>query len=401
MIRLRIFFFFCLLFLTSAACARAITPGVLVVGIEDNRPPYQFMNNGQADGFCVDLLKDMSKSMGVKLAYVSGSLEALSEYVSTGQIDLLAGYAYSAARDKKIDFSIPQRRVEFVLFVRDDSMTHSIEMLQGKIALKSNSVMVESLKGKFQLMLVKDYTEAFRLLADGNCQGVVATEVEGLYLINHLHLLHIKKASNEVLLDVDYCFGVKDGNIELLRRINLAFEKLKDSGRFEQIYEKWFSTLRTQSLWEIILPYFVSLAVVICLLLGIMLWSWILERQVRAKTIEIKKINESLFLYGNLIKFSGDGVYRYTFDEGKILFANDGLAKILDLDVPGQKLEGQLLKNVLVYTEDSGSVRRAANKKGEIYNLEYHFKTTKGDDRWVVHNSIVTHDAITGVKFGV
>ena len=151
-------------------------------------------------------------------------------------------------------------------------------------------------------------------------------------------------------------------------------------------------------LWEIIGGYVLACIGLLILLFISLLWSWSLERRVKTKTREIQKMNESMFLYGELLKFSGDGIYRYTYDEGKILLANDGLVKILDFKGTSEELEGKYLKDVLIYTEEPGSVRRAANAQGEIHNYEYHFKTLKGEDRWVIHNSLITRDERTGKK---
>ena len=146
---------------------------------------------------------------------------------------------------------------------------------------------------------------------------------------------------------------------------------------------------------RIILPVFAGLFLI---LVGFVFWSWLLERRVKAKTMELQKINVNLLLYQNLLKFSGDGAYRYTFDEGKIIFANEGLVKILDLNCSPEELVGKFLKEVLVYTDEPGTVRRAANEHGEIHDFEYHFKTLKGEDRWVIHNSLISKDEITGKK---
>jgi PAS domain S-box-containing protein len=95
-------------------------------------------------------------------------------------------------------------------------------------------------------------------------------------------------------------------------------------------------------------------------------------------------------LYRRLMEFTRDGVYRYTFDEGKILLANQGLVNILDLDCKPEDLVGTYLKDALIYTDKEGSVRHALEEHGEIRGFEYHFKTLKGEDRWVIHDSLLT-----------
>jgi PAS domain S-box-containing protein len=103
-------------------------------------------------------------------------------------------------------------------------------------------------------------------------------------------------------------------------------------------------------------------------------------------------------LYKRLLEFTHDAVYEYTLDEGKILMANQGLVDVLDLDCEPDHLIGRCLHDLLVYTEQEGSTRRAAERTGQIHGLEYHFKTLKGDDRWVIHDSFIRTDPLTGVR---
>ena len=103
-------------------------------------------------------------------------------------------------------------------------------------------------------------------------------------------------------------------------------------------------------------------------------------------------------MVNRLMAFTGDGVYRYTFEEGRILAANAGLVRILDLDCAPEALVGRRLKDVLIYTEKAGIVRETLEKAGEIHGFEYHFKTLKGDDRWVIHDSFIITMPGTGER---
>ncbi|MCX5794138.1 MAG: PAS domain S-box protein [Elusimicrobia bacterium] len=107
---------------------------------------------------------------------------------------------------------------------------------------------------------------------------------------------------------------------------------------------------------------------------------------------------QAVQLFARLLDFTQDGVYRYTFAEGKILFANSGFIRILDLDFAPGEVAGKLLRDLMTYTEEPGTIRKHADLKGKIHNFEYHFKTLKGADRWVLHDSFVTADPKTGEK---
>jgi PAS domain S-box-containing protein len=103
-------------------------------------------------------------------------------------------------------------------------------------------------------------------------------------------------------------------------------------------------------------------------------------------------------LYDKLLEFTKEGVHSYTLDEGRILAANRGLVQILGLDCPPESLIGKRLNEVLTYVEPAGTIRSLLKKTGEIHDHEYHFKTLKGEDRWVLQDSFLTTDSATGQR---
>ncbi|MBD3245506.1 MAG: PAS domain S-box protein [Candidatus Omnitrophica bacterium] len=105
-----------------------------------------------------------------------------------------------------------------------------------------------------------------------------------------------------------------------------------------------------------------------------------------------------LDLYKRLVEFTGDAVYVYTYDEGELLFANQGFIDLLELDGAPKDVRGKKLDQLLVYLERPGTIREAANEHGEIHNFEYHFKTLKGHERYILHDSFIITDPETGKK---
>lgn len=103
-------------------------------------------------------------------------------------------------------------------------------------------------------------------------------------------------------------------------------------------------------------------------------------------------------LYERLLDFTGDGVYVYTFDEGRILRANRGLARILDVNLAPEEMAGKLMRDLISYVEEEGTIRSLLELKGEVHGYEYHFRTLKGEYRWVLHDSFMAEDSETGLR---
>jgi PAS domain S-box-containing protein len=99
--------------------------------------------------------------------------------------------------------------------------------------------------------------------------------------------------------------------------------------------------------------------------------------------------------YDRLLEFTGDGVHRYGYDDGRVLMCNKGFCRILDLPLTPQEATGKPLRELMIYVEPEGTVRRLLEREGEIHNYEYHFRTLKGEDRWVLHDSFIMVDEAT------
>jgi PAS domain S-box-containing protein/putative nucleotidyltransferase with HDIG domain len=107
---------------------------------------------------------------------------------------------------------------------------------------------------------------------------------------------------------------------------------------------------------------------------------------------KLNDISESLQIYKRLINFTKDGVFSYTFGQGKIIFANQGLIDILGLDCGPQDLTGKKIEDIIEYIQEPGSMRKKLEKEGQIYNHEYNFKTLSGENKWVLHNSFLRQE---------
>lgn len=103
-------------------------------------------------------------------------------------------------------------------------------------------------------------------------------------------------------------------------------------------------------------------------------------------------------LYQRLLEFTRDGVHRYTFADGTIRTANQGFVDVLDLDCKPEDVIGKRVADLIEYVEEPGTIRAALEKTGEIHGFEYRFRTLKGDDRWVVHDSFLVTDPEAGEK---
>lgn len=105
--------------------------------IVDNYYPYTFVNkNGDPDGFSVDLIKAVTKVMGIELGIRSDTWEQAKNSLIDGSIDFLPMMAYSKERDTLFDFSVPHTIAYDAFFIRKNSIKIStMDDLKGKTVI--------------------------------------------------------------------------------------------------------------------------------------------------------------------------------------------------------------------------------------------------------------------------
>ena len=102
--------------------AADIPAGPLIARGDRNFPPYEFINeNGEPDGFNVDLLKAISRRLEMNVDIGLDAWETVREAFANGDIHLVTGMIRSAEREKHFDFSITHAGVFYCLFVRKGS----------------------------------------------------------------------------------------------------------------------------------------------------------------------------------------------------------------------------------------------------------------------------------------
>ncbi|MBD3379567.1 MAG: PAS domain S-box protein [Candidatus Omnitrophica bacterium] len=89
------------------------------------------------------------------------------------------------------------------------------------------------------------------------------------------------------------------------------------------------------------------------------------------------------------------GYYRYRYRDGVVINANKGFVKVLELDELPENIIGRSLSELIIYVDEEGSIRKKVKEKKFLKNIEYHFKTLKGKDKWVIHNSRIALDPVT------
>ena len=287
-----------LLFWTTAGTAAGADRPKIIVGGDHDNPPYEYLENGKPTGFNVELIQATAAVLGLDIEVRLGPWNQARKDLELGNIDALAGMYYSMERRRSVNFSVAHTIVTPALFVRQDSPIRSLEDIQGKeIIVQEGDFLHDFLKKDdraSRIITVTDPTEELTLLVSGKHDGAfMPSRLQGEYLIKKLKLSGLKIITID-LPPLRYCFAVTKDNPELRYKLDEGLNMLRETGRYREIYEKWFGVFEKKVWWETI-KYFVLALTLIALLFAIsLLWSWSLKRQVRIQIAELRASEEQL-----------------------------------------------------------------------------------------------------------
>ncbi|AYF89672.1 transporter substrate-binding domain-containing protein [Pseudomonas sp. JS3066] len=227
----------------------AVKRGTLRVGMDPTYMPFEMTNKrGEIIGFEVDLLKAMSKAMGVKLELVSTSYDGIIPALLTDKFDMIgSGMTLTQERNLRINFSEPFIVVGQTLLIRKE--------LQGDIKsykdLNDAKYRITSKIGTTGEMVAKKLISKAQYHGFDNEQEAVMDVVNGkadafIYDAPY-NVVAVNKAGAGKLVFLEepftfepLAFGLKKGDYDSLNWINNWMHQIRNDGTYERIHAKWF-----------------------------------------------------------------------------------------------------------------------------------------------------------------
>ena len=271
-------------------------------------PPFSIIReDGSADGFSVELLKNAAEAVQLKVNFKVGPWNEIKTALINDQLDALPLVSYSEERDNQMDFTAPYLRMHGSIFVRKGDETIKRETdLKGKtvIVMREDTaheyVVQNDLTDK--IILTDSYEKAFQMLSAGKYDAIVVQHLVGLQIVKKLQISNVRsvrplyetslKPTPEPLsgFEQKFCIAVKEGDKELQALLNEGLALIFASGKYDELYKKWFTPIlpdppismqkKVEFVFSFIVP---SLAVL--LLVGV----WLLKREVSRKTKDFKE----------------------------------------------------------------------------------------------------------------
>ncbi len=285
----------------------------IVIGTELANPPYSFIDeNGKATGYNVDLTRAIAQVMQLDIELKIGPWGEIRKALESGKIDAVSGMFYSAERDKLVDFSPPYTITQHAIFVRRDApVIKASEDIHGKdiIVMRGNIMHDYVLENGLceKPVLVDTQAEALRLLASGKHECALVAKSSGLYWSKELGLSNIVTVG-PMLCPSEYGYAVIEGNAVLLGDLVKGLSIIKQTGEYNDIYDKWLGVLQPPGISAKVILKYITIVMVpfVLLLAGSVLWSQSLKKQVTQKTEELETERDKL---RGVLNGIGKGMY--------------------------------------------------------------------------------------------
>jgi PAS domain S-box-containing protein len=284
-----------LMYGSAFAGNHAKAPPPIIVRGDQNYPPFEYLNeDGDPDGFNIEILQAISRAMHMAVKVDLGPWHLVRKQLENGEIDALAGMYRTQVRGEKLNFSVPHFISTYSVFVRKDSSITGIGQCSGKTIvlqkgdLDHDYVVENNISNK--LILEDDWENVIKTLARGQGDCAIVSRLQGMHLLKKNGISNLKPVG-EPILQKKYCIAVTKGNDNLLAKFNEGLFLIKTSGEFDAIYEKWFGAFNIDALSYADL-FIKTLWAIIPLLILVatgFVWSWVLAIQVKNKTAKLSK----------------------------------------------------------------------------------------------------------------
>ena len=219
-----------------------------IVAMEPTFPPFDTTDeNGELDGFDVDLMNAIAEDQGFQIEWTQLGFDGLIPALESKQIDIIAsGMWASPERAKIVDFSTTYYDSGLVLAVKVDNNTITgADSLTSdmKVAAQigtSSADLVQQWEKDGKIAEAKIYdkvNEAVMDLQNGTVDALLNDKpVTTEYMSKQPDKI---KIVGDILNEESYGFAVNKENKDLLDMINAGLQNVIDNGTYDQLLAKW------------------------------------------------------------------------------------------------------------------------------------------------------------------
>ena len=232
----------------SAASAPATASRVYLVGTDAAYAPFESQDEkGQIVGFDIDIVSAIAQKAGIEVKFVNTPWEGIFNALNQGDRDLLvSSITITDARRNSMDFSAPYFDAHQLIAVKANSKVSRFDDLKRlKVGVQNGTTgdeAVSKLQGKNSpgIKHFESTPLALKELEAGGVDAVVADNGVVTNYVNNNAGSKFKTVNDPGFAPEQYGLAVKQGNADLLAKLNQGLAAIKADGTYDRIYAKYF-----------------------------------------------------------------------------------------------------------------------------------------------------------------
>ncbi|MDH5545756.1 MAG: transporter substrate-binding domain-containing protein [Gammaproteobacteria bacterium] len=219
-----------------------------VVASSNNFPPLNFLDKDKnLTGFGRELSDAVFASIGITPKRLhSGNWTEVLSWLEKGQAQIIHDTGYTEDRDKFLDYTVPIIEMNESIFVQSHRFDiQNLESLRGKRVACVNKHITHLYLQQIPWInchIVNTPAEGVHALINGRVDAFIYPEEIVLYFLHTFDRIREVKITGEPLRRLSWSMTVKEGNTELLEKLNEGILAIKHSGEYDRIYSKWFGS---------------------------------------------------------------------------------------------------------------------------------------------------------------
>ncbi|MBD8044436.1 basic amino acid ABC transporter substrate-binding protein [Arthrobacter sp. Sa2BUA2] len=222
-----------------------VSEGTLTVCSDIPYVPFEYEENGEYVGFDMDLIKEIASGMDLNLEVKDSGFDGLQSgtVLAAGQCDLIASaMTITEERQERMAFSDPYYDSLQSILVPEGSDITGIEDLAGR-----NLGVQQGTTGEAYAREQAPDAKISSFQSDGELfPALQSGQVEAVLQDLPVNLEHTRDGEFTIAAkfetDESYGFAMsKTGSEELVSAVNEQLAALRDNGKYQEIYDKYFT----------------------------------------------------------------------------------------------------------------------------------------------------------------
>jgi polar amino acid transport system substrate-binding protein len=222
--------------------------GVLRVGVDPTFPPFALAEGTEVEGLDIDLGRALAEEMGLEAQFTYFGYDGLYDALATGQVDvLISALVVAPERTRDVAYTAAYFDAgQFLVVTEDLAGVDGMEKLDGRtVAVELGALgHVEALEWQARLDSLTVQThgsadEALAAVAAGEADAALVDSVSGLLFLREQSAQPRLLILARPVASEPYAIATRIEDRTLQRELDIALNRLFDSGQMEAILERW------------------------------------------------------------------------------------------------------------------------------------------------------------------